>query len=60
MKGVDVSEMVPRWKCRSLTLKGVVCRIPAQRCDEEGCSWCHVHDPKGTFQRQQREKRKSR
>lgn len=38
--------------CTRLTNKGKPCPIEADRLDGEGKWVCHVHDPKGVFQRQ--------
>lgn len=40
-------------KCSSLTKKGRACPIEADRI-RDGRAYCHVHDPNGVYQRQNR------
>lgn len=47
-------------RCSATTKKGQPCPINADRVDENGEAWCHVHDANGTYQQQRRPRRRGR
>lgn len=51
------SPMKENATCSATTKKGQPCPINADRVDENGKAWCHVHDARGSYRKNLRTRR---